>query len=279
MASPEWARDAAAVWDIATPARPGRLGGVSMAGFRQRTAGEVDLQIVPYPAVTLAIDVGDGVVGVDGRTTPTDASGVVIGLAPDGLRITGHAIEGMQVRLSPLVAYAVLGATADSAGTVIALDDLWGRDAARLQERLRAAPTWDERFAIAEDALIRRLAAPWASDPEVVVAWAQMEASQGRVRVEDVAADVGWSRKRLWSRFRAQVGLTPKRAAQLVRFDHAAHRLAHGHAAAMAAAESGYADQSHLHREAMAFAGLPPTAVAVAPWLAVDDMAWPASTP
>jgi AraC-like DNA-binding protein len=106
-----------------------------------------------------------------------------------------------------------------------------------------------------------------------------MEASQGQVRVADVAAAVGWSRKRLWSRFRAQVGLTPKRAAQLVRFDHAAHRLAAGHAAAMAAAESGYADQSHLHREAMAFAGLPPTAVAVAPWLAVDDVAWPAARP
>jgi AraC-like DNA-binding protein len=75
---------------------------------------------------------------------------------------------------------------------------------------------------------------------------------------------------------RSQIGLTPKRAAQLIRFDHAAHHLAAGHSAALVAAESGYADQSHLHRDAMAFAGMTPTAVAVAPWLAVDDIAWAA---
>jgi hypothetical protein len=39
-------------------------------------------------------------------------------------------------------------------------------------------------------------------------------------------------------------------------------------------AESGYADQSHLHRDVMAFAGLTPAAVAAAPFLAVDDVAW-----
>ena len=103
-----------------------------------------------------------------------------------------------------------------------------------------------------------------------------MVTSRGRVRVDQLAAEVGWSRKRLWSRFRSQVGITPKRATQLVRFDHAAHRLAAGVSAALAAAESGYVDQSHLHRDVMAFAGATPTAVAVAPWLAVDDVAWPA---
>src|SRR5215472_1807227 len=73
-----------------------------------------------------------------------------------------------------------------------------------------------------------------------------------------------------------QLGLTPKRAAQLIRFDHAAHRLAAGHRAALVAAESGYADQSHLHRDVVAFAGVTPGAVAVAPWLAVDHIAWAA---
>lgn len=39
------------------------------------------------------------------------------------------------------------------------------------------------------------------------------------------------------------------------------------------------ADQSHLHREVRTFTGLTPTAVAAAPWLAIDDVAWPASSP
>ncbi|MCG5213800.1 hypothetical protein [Streptosporangium sp. KLBMP 9127] len=41
-----------------------------------------------------------------------------------------------------------------------------------------------------------------------------------------------------------------------MRFDHAAHLLAAGHAAASVAAESGYVDQSHLYREVKAFTGL-----------------------
>ncbi|WP_234360304.1 alpha/beta fold hydrolase [Streptomyces sp. DSM 15324] len=68
-----------------------------------------------------------------------------------------------------------------------------------------------------------------------------------------------------------------KHAAQLVRFDHAAHLLAAGNAAAWVAAASGYVDQSHLHREVKAFTGATPTAVAAAPWLAIDDVAWPTS--
>jgi AraC-like DNA-binding protein len=151
-----------------------------------------------------------------------------------------------------------------------------GRDAVRTQEQLRAAGSWDDRFAIAEVALARRHQAGRAADPEVAFAWRQMVASRGQVRVERLAAEAGWSRKRLWSRFRSQIGLTPKRAAQLIRFDHAAHRLAAGHSAALVAAESGYTDQSHLHRDVKTFAGVTPTAVAAAPWLAVDDIAWAA---
>jgi methylphosphotriester-DNA--protein-cysteine methyltransferase len=103
-----------------------------------------------------------------------------------------------------------------------------------------------------------------------------MVTSREQVRVEQLAAETGWSRQRLWSRFRSQIGLTPKRAAQLIRFDHAAHRLAAGHSAALVAADSGYADQSHPHRDAATFTGVTPRAVAAAPWLAVDHIAWAA---
>ena len=244
-----------------------------MAGFTSRAKDLVDLQVVPYPAVTLVIDLGDGML-VDHASGQQQLGSLAVGLAPSGVRGRGRHIDCLQVRLSPVVAHAVLGACSELGGMVVALADLWGRDAVRTQEQLRAAGSWNERFAIAEAALALRHQAGRAADPEVAFAWRQMVTSRGCLRVESLAAEAGWSRKRLWSRFRSQVGLTPKRAAQLIRFDHAAHRLAAGHSAALVAAESGYTDQSHLHRDVKTFAGVTPTAVAAAPWLAVNPVAW-----
>jgi AraC-like DNA-binding protein len=267
-------RDAAALWDIATPSRRDRLPGLSMAGFRERPSDLVDLRLVPFPAVMVAVDLGDGLLVVDDASGRQQRGCVVVGLAPGGVRAPCRDVECLQMRLSPVLAHEILGASPELGGTVVALDDLWGRDATRTQEQLRAAASWDDRFAIAEAALARRHEAGWAVDREIAFVWEQVVRSRGQVRIDELAAEIGWSRKRLWSRFRSQIGLTPKRAAQLVRFDHAAHRLAAGDSAARVAAEIGYADQSHLHRDVMTFAGQTPTAVAVAPWLAVDEVAW-----
>lgn len=147
-----------------------------------------------------------------------------------------------------------------------------------LRADLRAAGSWAKRFAIAQATLARLDGAGRAVDPEIAFCWRRMVADRGRVRVERLAAETGWSRKRLWSRFRAQTGLTPKRAARLIRFDQAAHRLAAGHRTASVAAACGYSDQSHLHRDVMTFTGMTPAALAVSPFLAVDDVAWPPST-
>jgi AraC-like DNA-binding protein len=277
MRSAEQARDEVPVLDIVTPSRPGGLPGARMAGFRGRSTGSFDYQMIPYPAVTVFVDLGDGLLAEDASGRQQRGTVVTGLLAGADLRGHGRDIECLQVRLSPVVAHAVLGACTELSGTMVALDDLWGRDAARIQERLRAVTSWEDRFAIAEAVIARRHEAGRAVDPEVAFVWRRMMASRGGARVERLADEVGWSRRRLWARFRSQVGLTPKRAAQLVRFDHAAHRLAAGHSAALVAADSGYADQSHLHHDVVSFTGMTPTAVAVAPWLAVDDVAWPSA--
>ena len=273
-------RAGAPPWDITIPAWPMRLAGVTMAGFSGGASDPGDIDVIPHSSVMVIFDLGGAqMVVTDGSGQEQQRERVVAGLAPRGIRGRGggrSSFECLQVRLSPVVAHAVLGASSEFGGAVVTLDDLWGRDAARTHEQLRAARSWEDRFAIAEAALVRRCDAGRVVDPEVAFSWRLMVANRGLIRVERLAAEVGWSRKRLWSRFRCQVGLTPKRAAQLIRFDRAAHRLAAGHSVALVAAESGYTDQSHLHRDAMAFTGLTPAAVAATPFLAVDDAAWPA---
>ncbi|MEJ3749566.1 helix-turn-helix domain-containing protein [Actinomycetes bacterium KLBMP 9797] len=265
-------------WDIAIPSRPSRLAGTTMAGFSDRANSLVDVEVVPHPTVMMVFDLGDRPLVVDDGNGQEQRGRVVAGLAPNRARGQGQAgsFACLQVRLSPVVAHAVLGAASELSGAVLNLDDLWGGDAVRTQERLRAAKSWNERFAIMEVALARRHDAGRTVDPEVAFCWRRMMADRGQTRVERLAAEVGWSRKRLWSRFRSQLGIIPKRAAQLIRFDHAAHRLAAGHAAAAVAVDTGYADQSHLHRDVMTFTGVTPATVASAPFLAVDDVAWPA---
>ena len=92
-----------------------------------------------------------------------DASGrqwqgsVVTGLMPGDIRGKGRDIECLQVRMSPLVAPGLLGTSSELGAAVVSLEDLWGRDAGRTEEKLRAADTRPDRFAIAEAAMARRL--------------------------------------------------------------------------------------------------------------------------
>lgn len=267
---------------VVPSARPSRLRGVSMAGFHDRGRGPVVMRAIPHPAVHLSLDLSPGTLVVD------DGSGrrrgdLVAGLSLCDLRVTGRDVEIVRVRLSPVVAYTVLGASPlEVAGTVVGLDELWGREIARTRERLGRARSWQDRFALTDELLVRRYLAARESrpvPPEVARTWDRIVRSGGRVRVEALATEIGWSRKRLWSRFRSHIGLAPHRAVKLVRFHHAAHRLAAGQSLAGAATASGYFDQSHLHRDVLAFTGRTPGSLAAEPLLAVDDISWPGQAP
>ncbi|MEU9591768.1 helix-turn-helix domain-containing protein [Streptomyces sp. NPDC048219] len=267
----------AAVWGVERPRLPSRVGGVTMAGFRVRDLDTI--RIVPHPAVTLLLDFGAGSPLLDCAPGRQERGSLVAGpgLGSGGaVRARGKDVECVQVRLSPVVARAVLGVSpAELDGAVVPLGDLWGREAARIRERLGEASSWQDRFALTDALLARRHETGPRVDPEVARAWHRIVAGPDPARVDALAAEVGWSRKRLWSRFRSQLGLPPKHAVKLVRFDRAAHRLAGGDGAARVAADTGYADQSHLHRDVMAFTGATPATVARERFLAVDDLAWP----
>jgi AraC-like DNA-binding protein len=106
--------------------------------------------------------------------------------------------------------------------------------------------------------------------PEVGWAWHRLLRSAGLLRVSALAAETGWSSRHLTSRFRTEIGLTPKAAARVIRFTRTRQLLAAQAAAgqirlAELAVTCGYFDQAHLAREFRALAGCPPSR-----WLAEE---------
>ncbi|GAA1935736.1 helix-turn-helix domain-containing protein [Streptomyces durmitorensis] len=252
-------------WEVACPSRPSPFNGVVVAGFRDRAAAGLDMRVIPQPIVTVVIELGDDALAVDNTSGSRALRSLAAGLAPGEVRIRGERVDCVELRMSPVSAYSLLGVSlSDLNGLVIGLDELW-RHEPRLREQLTAAKGWEGRFALMDEFLTRRQASARSMDPEVVASWEHIVSRRGQVRVGDLALSCGWSRKRLWSRFTAQVGLTPKRAAMLVRFDRAVRGLSAGRGAAEVAVACGYVDQSHLHRDVLAFAGCTPGALGPPP--------------
>ncbi|MEV8314513.1 AraC family transcriptional regulator [Streptomyces sp. NPDC059900] len=252
-------------WEVACPRRPSPLDGVAVAGFRDRAAAGLDLRVIPQPVVTVVVELGDDALAVDHPGGNRSLRSLAAGLTPGAARIRARRVECVEVQMSPVSAYSLLGVSLrELDGGVFGLAELWGRQEPRLREQLTGMGEWEDRFALVADFLARRHASAPSMDPEVVASWEHIVARRGLVRVGDLAASCGWSRKRLWSRFTAQVGLTPKRAAMLVRFDRAVRGLSAGRGPAEVAAVCGYVDQSHLHRDVLAFAGCTPGALALA---------------
>jgi AraC-like DNA-binding protein len=98
-------------------------------------------------------------------------------------------------------------------------------------------------------------------NPLITTATAEIRRHRGRVRIAALAVTLGCGRRRLERRFRDEVGLSPKRWARVIRFQHALEEAATPNPDwAQVASVLGYADQAHLTREFREFAGIPPRA-------------------
>jgi len=161
---------------------------------------------------------------------------------------------GMQVNLDPLAARALVGAPLhELAGRTVPLEEIVD---ASLVERLADARGWDARFALLDDTLAPPLADAHPS-PEVAWAWRRLRATHGRVAIGELAAELGWSRKRMVARFRDEIGLPPKAASRVLRFERA-RELAGTMPWGELAFECGFSDQSHLIAEFRRITGRTP---------------------
>jgi AraC-like DNA-binding protein len=151
------------------------------------------------------------------------------------------------------------------AGIDVPATDVLGRAAEDLQRRLADAPDWPRRFAVLDEHLGRRLDQTRRPAAEVCHAWRLLRASRGAASVAEIARTVGWSERHLGAQFRIEIGLSPKAAARVIRFDRAKRMLRGRVPGAEVAARCGYFDQSHLVRDFVAFTGVPPGA-----WFAAE---------
>jgi AraC-like DNA-binding protein len=225
----------------------------SYYGFRESTPAPLRRREGPGRDVVLILSF-DEEWRIDGERLVSFAAGLY-----QRQVTTEHAGRsfGMHVNLTPPAAYTLFGGLPlhTLAERAVPLDDVLGD--ASLVERLYDAGDWAARFRLLDDWLLRRLVDAPPPSPGVVFAWRRLLETSGRVPVGDLAAELGWSRKRIVARFREEVGLAPKAAARLLRFERARELASRADRPdwLRLALECGYYDQSHLINDFRAFTG------------------------
>jgi AraC-like DNA-binding protein len=277
-------QDVVAVGRAAAPALAGVVDGYH--GYRLAGFPPGLHRGAPSRRMTFIVAVGppiDVVQQTDRRQAPRAYRAVLSGLQQSEALIAHDGFqEGVAIELSPLGCRTLFGLPARALwDTSVELDEVVGAVGAELADRIQSTDDWEQRFAACDDVLIRLLHAGPSPrvvrrevDPTLGAAWARLVATGGRLAVGDLAEEVGWSRQHLRARFVDELGLTPKVAARVIRFERARRLLlaggpfgavdAPGEAPigevglADIAAHCGYTDQSHLTREFVALVGCPP---------------------
>lgn len=282
----------------ARPAEPLRPYVAWYTGYRQRGVPPARHRGLPSPFLTFIVTLDEPLVILahpDPGQRPGNFATLLGGLHSSPALIAHEGAQsGIQVALRPLGTRALLGLPAGELAEIDVPAEAVLRDlCSELRARVLAASGWPERFAVLDEILLRRMNVARAAArpdvaPEVGWAWRQLLTSGGAILVSDLAEQTGWSGRHLASLFRAEIGLTPKAAARVIRFHRARHLLARqaaatatgptgpgsvpragsvpgGYRLADLAATCGYFDQAHLAREFNALAGCPPTQ-----WLAEE---------
>jgi AraC-like DNA-binding protein len=240
--------------------------------------------VTPSPDEVLDVDrLPDGRTTLVFRTFATTEGGHT-DVAVAGPRTAAHfkraagLVRALSVRFKPGWSTPLLGVPASVlTDRILPLDELWGEEAGELQERVATTHTLPEAIAALAEAFRSRGARAFepASAPLVRRAIHLLEAADGRVEVERIAARLGVSSRHLRRAFAESVGVGPKDFARSVRLQHALRQTnpppplpSRATAAARPlsldwariATEAGYYDQAHLITEFRRLVGLTPGA-------------------
>jgi AraC-like DNA-binding protein len=254
-------------WEMIQGAPDPRLRGhvLSYCSYREETTSFVRRRELPSVRVVLIINLGEPirVLAPPGQAGWSEQpEGFLAGLHDTyAVTETGGSQAGVQVDLTPIGAHLLLGLPMDELSRrVVTLEDLFGSGGMLLREAVAEAPGWAERFEVVDQFLLTLLDRARSPVPSVTRALGRLRESGGTVPVGVIAAEIGCSRRHLISRFREQVGVTPKLLARILRFERVVSlvdaRTELGWAEI--AQVCGYYDQAHMIRDFNQFAGSPP---------------------
>jgi AraC-like DNA-binding protein len=209
--------------------------------------------LLPHPCVNLVFDAGRLTVAGVGRqrlTYPLAGRGRVFGVK---FRPGGFA---------PFLGRPV----SDLTGAYVPAEEVWGVDAARLEQALGEAGEVRELVALTEEFLRRHWPEPDHNTELVGRLVRVLLRDRSVTRVDDVCRRYGMSERSLQRLFSRYVGVSPKWVLRRYRLHEAAARLVEPAPGgwAQVAAELGYFDQSHFINDFTAAVGLSPAQYAVA---------------
>jgi AraC-like DNA-binding protein len=234
-------------------------------GYREMAAAPMRRLQTPFAGIPMIITFGPAIDIINGDAPAVRAArrSFLAGLH-DVHVFTEYlgAQRGFQVNFTLLGAYRFLGvAMSEIANRCLDLDDLLGTAAAELGECLQEASDWPARFDVMDRFLLRRIAGGRAMSPDIAWALAALQSSRGDRSIGALSRALGCSRKHLIQRFHAQIGLSPKSVAGILRFEHAVAgiRSADEQSWADLALACGYCDQAHFNRDFRRYSGRTPT--------------------
>jgi AraC-like DNA-binding protein len=236
-------------------------------GYVETTPGTLRRYEFPLPHVVVIFEFGPPIRLVD----PADQSrsdrfpgGFAAGISGT-TAITEHDgfQAGMEVMFTPIGARLFFDFPMhELAGRIVSLRDVLRPAERDISARLGDAGDWDARFDLLDDFIAGRIAGARARTQ--LASWAidRIEETGGQLDIGALARELGYSQKHLITLFRDHVGIPPKLAARLFRFDRVVQHIRNGAPGSWAeiAAACGYYDQAHLNREMRLFTGTTPTA-------------------
>jgi AraC-like DNA-binding protein len=255
-------------WEMVHGMPDPRLRGhvLSYCSYREETSSFVRRRELPSVRVVMIINLGEPIRvlarGSHGGWTQ-QAEGFLAGMHDTyAVTETGGSQGGVQVDLTPVGTHLLLGIPMDELSQrVVTLEEMFGRGGTLLREAVAEARDWAARFAVVDDFLLTLLDRARSPVPSVTRALGRLYESGGTVPVGVLAAEIGCSRRHLISRFREQVGVTPKLLARILRFERAVALVDAGTEMGWAeiAQACGYYDQAHMIRDFHQFAGCAPS--------------------